>query len=137
MATTKKVKRKRRKKKRYHTGVYISTKTGQHCKYRSGWELQYMQWLDAHVAVKSFVYEGIKIPYVSNLKTGRLRNYFPDFYVEYIDGSLQLVEIKPKRKLANNTVQKKINAAVLWSQAHGATFQVITEVDLKTMGLLK
>lgn len=131
------IKRKRRKKKRYHTGVYVSTKTGQACKYRSGWELVYLQWLDAHAAVKTFGYESVKIPYISNVRSKKLRNYLPDFLVEFTDGSLQLVEIKPKRRVPQATVQKKLKAAQSWCQEHGVTLVVLTEVELKVMGLLK
>lgn len=129
-------KRKRRRKKRYHTGVHVSTKTGQHCKYRSGWELSYLKWLDAHAAVTTFGYESVKIPYVSNIRSGKLRNYLPDFLIEFNDGSKQLVEIKPKRKVAQSVVQKKLKAAEIWCREHGVTLVVITEVELKVMGLL-
>ena len=132
-----KKKRRRRRKKRYHTGVHVSAKTGQACKYRSGWELSYMQWLDAHAAVRTYSYEAVKIPYVSNVRTCKLRNYLPDFLIEYVDGSKQLVEIKPKRKVQHVTVQKKLKAAELYCRAHGISLVILTEVELKVMGLLK
>ena len=131
-----KPRRRRRRKKRYHTGVHVSTKTGRHCKYRSGWELAYLHWLDAHAMVKDFGYESVKIPYVSNLRTGKVRHYYPDFFIEFTDGSKQLVEIKPKKRLSQANVQKKLKAAQEWCQAHGATLLVLTEVELKVMGLL-
>lgn len=131
-----KKRKRRRRKKRYHTGVHVSTKTGQECKYRSGWELSYLKWLDANEAVKHYGYEALKIPYVSNLKTGKLRNYFPDFYVEYVDGTKQVVEIKPKKRVPQATIQKKLKAAEWWCREHGATLVVITEVELKGLGLL-
>jgi hypothetical protein len=129
-------KRVRRRKKRYHTGTYVSTKTGQACKYRSGWELEYLKWLDAHLMVRTFGYESVKIPYVSNLRTGKLRNYFPDFLVEFTDGSKQLVEIKPSKRLVQAGVKKKLEAAERWCQAHGVSLVVLTERELKVMGLL-
>ena len=128
--------KKRRRKKRYHTGTYVSFKTGAECKYRSGWELAYMKWLDAHAEVVHFGYEAVKIPYVSNLKTGKVRHYFPDFLVTFKDGSKTLVEIKPKKRVSQLAVQKKLKAAEVWCQAHGASLQVITECELKVMGLL-
>lgn len=128
--------RKRPRKKRYHTGVYVSTKTGQHCKYRSGWELKYLVWLDSDPNVIDFGYEALKIPYVSNLRTGKLRNYLPDFFVKYFDGTSQVVEIKPKRKVMQATVQKKLKAAEGWCKANGSTLVILTEVDLKALGLM-
>ena len=129
-------KRRRRRKKRYHTGIYVSLKTGQQCKYRSGWELKYLEWLDSHAEVATYGYESVKIPYVSNVRTGKIRNYFPDFLVEFKDGSKQLVEIKPSKRVKQATVQKKLCAAGLWCRVHGVTLVVLTEIELKVMGLL-
>lgn len=132
------MKRRRRKKKgHYHTGTHLSTKTGQACKYRSGWELAYLQHLDQDVMVASFEYEGLIIPYVSNVRSGKLRRYFPDFLVSYVDGTRRLVEIKPSKRLAQAAVAKKLRAAEAWCREHGVTLEVITEVELRAMGLLK
>lgn len=129
--------RKRRKRRgHYHTGVYSSPKAGD-CKYRSGWELLYMQHLDADPAVKSFGYETVKIPYVSNVRTGKLRHYYPDFLVEYADGGRVMVEIKPKRRSLQAKVQKKLKAGQLWCCEHSVSWVLLTEDGLKAMGLLK
>ena len=129
--------KKRRKKRRYHTGVHVSPKTGQECHYRSGWELEYMHHLDANPDVVGYRYEDVRIPYVSNKKTGKVRWYWPDFLVQQRDGEQLLVEIKPKRKLDQDRVQKKLKAAALWCQAHQVTLVVLTEKELKLLGLLK
>ena len=128
--------RKRKRKGHYHTGVHTSPKAGE-CKYRSGWELSYMQYLDGEATVASYTYEQVKIPYVSNVKTGKLRNYFPDFLVVYVDGVQKLVEIKPSKRVTQVKIQKKLKAAETWCSEHGVTLEVITEVELKVMGLLK
>jgi hypothetical protein len=131
------VKRRKRKKKRhYHTGVYKSSKTGAECKFRSGWEEKYMQYLDADASVETWAYERVIIPYVSNKKTGKLRKYYPDFFVSYFDHRKVLVEIKPSKRVTQARVAKKLAAAVLWCQANGATLCVITEIELKGLGLL-
>ena len=95
-----------------------------------------MTWLDANPDVKGYTYECVIIEYVSNVKSGRKRKYFPDFLVEYTDGRKQLVEVKPKRKLGNRVVQKKLLAALDWCRAHGASLEVVTEIELKVLGLL-
>ncbi len=133
---TKRKKRRRRKSGHYHTGLYDSTKGGQ-CKYRSGWEFSYLQFLDANVEVLTFEYEKLKIPYISNIKTGKVRNYIPDILVSYVDGKKHLVEIKPKKRLDQVTVKKKLAAATIWCSAHGVTLEIITEVELRILGLLK
>lgn len=130
-------KRKRKRKGHYHTGVHASPKTGLTCKYRSGWESSYMQYLDASPDVITWAYESIVIPYVSNKKTGKLRNYHPDFLVTYADGHIELVEVKPARRVHQVKVAKKLLAAGDWARAHGVALVVITEVELKQLGLLK
>lgn len=130
------VRKRRRRKKRYHTGVYVSTKTGQECHYRSGWELSYLKHLDADPSVVEFLYETIIIPYISNLKTKKVRRYYPDFFVSYADGHKVLVEIKPKKRLAQARVQKKLAAAEAYCRVHGMTLEVITEHELKGLGLI-
>ena len=62
-------KKKRRRKSRYHRGEYTSVKTGQLCKYRSGWEQKYMEHLDANPDVVEWSYEKLIIEYISNQKT--------------------------------------------------------------------
>lgn len=138
MATIKRRPRRRKngRKGHYITGTYMSTMTGLTCKYRSGWELKFMEFLDQSTIVKTWGYESLKIPYVSNKKTGKLRTYYPDFRVEYYDGSVQIVEIKPSKRLKQVTVQKKIAAAKDWCSAHSAAFVIISEIELKGLGLL-
>jgi hypothetical protein len=131
---------KRRKRKRrghYHTGVHTSPKTGLTCKYRSGWELSYMQYLDTSDAVITWAYESIVIPYVSNKKTGKLRNYHPDFLVTYADGHVELIEVKPAKRVHQAKVAKKLLAAGDYARAHGIALVIITEHELKELGLLK
>lgn len=96
-----------------------------------------MQHLDADPTVASYEYEGLCIQYVSNLKSKRLRKYYPDFLISYTDGSKLLVEIKPKKRVPQPRVQKKLAAAQVWCQEHQVALEVITEVELRVLGLLK
>jgi len=135
MATVKKPRKKKKRKGHYITGSYTSTRSGQVCKYRSGWELKYMEHLDVNPDVISWSYESFTIEYVSNKKTGRVRKYIPDFRVEYVD-KIVIVEIKPSRRLGQPTVKKKMEAAERWCGEHGVALKVITEFELKLLGLL-
>jgi len=130
------VKKRRKRKGHYHTGVHVSTKTGQECKYRSGWELLYMQYLDVDPNVISYEYEKMFIPYLSNKKTGKLRKYYPDFYVVRKDGNF-LIEIKPSKRVSQAKVKKKLDAALIWCSEHSVTLEIITERELKLLGLMK
>ena len=131
----KKTKKRRKKKGRYQRGVYISPVAGE-CKYRSGWELKYMQYLDSNSNVRSWSYEKLIIEYISNKSSGKIRKYYPDFLVEMQDSTKLVVEIKQKRKLDSLIVKKKIQAAEQWCSLNKATFLILTELELKDMGLL-
>jgi len=129
------MKRKRKRKGRYIRGTHVSPIAGE-CKYRSSWELKYMLYLDSHSDVETWSYEKTIIEYVSNQKTKKLRKYYPDFLVEFKDGSRRLIEIKQKRKLEQASVKKKAAAARSWCVEHGATYELLTEIELKNMGLI-
>ncbi len=133
----KKPKKPRRKRvsRRAKRGTYTSVKGGTF-NYRSGWELKYAMWLDACLSVLSYRYEPYPVEYVSNVRTGKVRKYYPDFEVTYVDGMKRLVEIKPKKKTTVAKNVKKFAAARLHCEKNGLTFVVITEVDLKASGVL-
>jgi hypothetical protein len=105
-------------------------------KYRSEWELKYALWLDANLDVSSYRYEPYAVEYISNYRTGKVRKYYPDFEVTRADGSLTLVEIKPLKKMTVVKNVKKFLAAKAFCLLKNMTFSVITEVDLKRLGLL-
>lgn len=132
-------KKKKRKKRgsRYHTGQYSSIKLlNGPIKYRSGWEKLFMEWLDANDDIQSYEYESIVIGYISNFKSQKLRHYYPDLFVHYVDGHNELIEIKPKSKLLHKLVLKKAQAAEVWCKEHNATYKLVTENDLKQLGIL-
>lgn len=128
-------KRRRKKKSRYQRGIHASPIAGE-CKFRSGWEQKYMIFLDAHADVASWSYEKLIIEYISNKSTGKIRKYYPDFYVELKNGTKFVVEIKQKRKLDSANVKKKSEAAKLWCHHHGMTFLMLTEIELKQLGVI-
>ena len=129
--------RKRRKKSRYKRGSHLSPKlTNGPAKYRSGWELAYMQYLDTDDSVLAYSYEPFHIEYVSNIKSGKIRKYFPDLLVIKSD-LVELIEIKPSNKLSKLVVRKKIAAAEIYAPTHNMKFIVITEIELKKLKLIK
>lgn len=127
--------KKKKRKGKYHRGLHISPIAGE-CKYRSGWEQKFCIYLDSHPGVLTWSYEKTVIEYISNKRTGKTRKYYPDFLVEYRDGSKNVIEIKPKRKLTHITVIKKAEAARTWCMTHDATYILLTEIELKNMGIL-
>lgn len=107
------IKRKRRKT-RYHTGIHHSPKCATPVAYRSSWEKAVCCYLDEREDVVKYSYESLVIPYKSNIRSGRIRRYFPDFLVEFADGHKTLVEVKRENQLNNPYVKKKAEAAILW-----------------------
>ena len=139
MVTKKKAavkKPKRRKSRRAKRGTYMSQKGGQ-VNYRSNWEFEFAQWLDTNPEVVSFEYEKLVIPYLSSARSKKMRKYYPDFAVTYTDGRLEILEIKPARKVHQIRNMKKSVAAADWARQNGATYKIITEVELRALGLLK
>ncbi len=92
--------------------------------------------LDASPDVEFWSYEKTVIEYVSNVRTKKVRKYYPDFLVRYKDGRTELIEVKPKRKLEQAVIKKKMTAALLWCAEHGMTYRIVTEIQLKELGLL-
>lgn len=115
-------------------------------KYRSGWELTFMQFCDTNKSVLKWASEAITIPYISPLD-GKRHNYIPDFFVlyqnKYGKQVAEMIEIKPKKQsLIESRVASARDRAVVavnhakWASAMeyckraGLTFRVITEDDL-------
>lgn len=97
--------------------------------------MKYAVHLDNDPNVLSYSYETLKISYVSNVKTGKLRNYKPDFIVER-QGLITIVEIKPTRFLTKRAIIKKLMAGREYAAAHGMAYEVLTEHELRGLGLL-
>jgi hypothetical protein len=118
---------------------------------RSSWERSFMRYLDLHPSVLLWASEEIVIPYYDPTN-GKLRRYFPDFYVELQqkDGSIKIliIEVKPleqtkepqKRKritkryiqevMTYGTNMSKFEAAKEYCEEKGWEFKVITEKEL-------
>jgi len=115
-------------------------------RYRSGWELAFMQFCDNNPSVLQWASEALVIKYKHPL-TGKITNYIPDFFVLYENKfgqkKAELVEIKPKKQSiieskkasARDRAVVAVNhakwaAANAYCKAQGLTFRVITEDDL-------
>lgn len=118
-------------------------------RYRSGWELTFMKFLDSNDHILQWASESIAIPYRHPI-TGKMTQYIPDFLITYRtrDNTVkaELIEIKPK---SQSVIESKMNsrdravvainyskwaAAQKWCNQHGLTFRVITENDMFANG---
>jgi len=121
-------------------------------RYRSGWELTFMMFLDSNDNILQWASESINIPY-RNPITGKQSIYVPDFLITYRDKNNQmraeLIEIKPKKQ---SIIESKASArdravvavnyakwdsATKWCKRQGIIFRVITEDQIFHQGAKK
>jgi hypothetical protein len=76
------------------------------------------------------------VPPLSRQKDSGTSYILPDFLVTLIDGSRQLIEVKPSRRLSNPIVQRKLAVGYLQAVAQAWTFRVVTEQEMFTGPLL-
>ncbi len=136
MATRKKKLGKKRVSRRAKRGTHSSPKCLTAMRYRSSWELKYAALMDADPNVESYRYEPYPIPYVSNVRTGKVRRYWPDFEVTRVDGVKLIVEVKPKKRISNPRNVKKMLAAKLFAEQRGMTYVYVTEDDLRAANIV-
>ena len=105
------VKRRRKRKSHYITGIHHSPKCPTPIKYRSGWELTVAKYLDQCPDVLSYEYESLNIRYAV---AGKYRTYTPDFLVLYKSGKKVIVEVKRADKLTDRMVIAKATARRKW-----------------------
>jgi hypothetical protein len=121
-------------------------------RYRSGWEMTFMLFLDSNDNIVQWASESIRIPY-RNPVTGKQSIYVPDFFITYRDRTnrvrAELIEIKPKKQ---SLIESKMtardgaivavnyakwDAATKWCRRQGITFRVITEDQIFHQGAKK
>ena len=118
-------------------------------RYRSGWELAFMRFLDNNDNILQWASESISIPY-RNPITGKQSIYVPDFLITYRNRNNQMIaeviEIKPKKQSVVESKMKaneravvavnyaKWDSATKWCKKQGLIFRVITEDDLWHQG---
>jgi len=110
-------------------GIYNSEKGGE-IKFKSRDEKYFSMFLDKNPEVKSFKYEKLSINYSID-RDGILvkRNAFPDFLVEFTDGSKALFEIKGEHLFKRESTNDKLKAIKEYCKNNKIDFTIIT-VDI-------
>jgi hypothetical protein len=112
---------------------------------RSSWEVACMKYFDSRSSIIRWGSEEISIPYLNPLDN-KVHNYFPDFFIEYIneEGKVfkEVIEVKPhhesdeksakseRSKTALKVNEAKWKAAVTFCEQKGLTFRVLTEKSI-------
>lgn len=123
-------KKKSTRKPSFRQGTFTSAKCGKDFEYKSGMECNFFECLESDVDVMGYKYEGMKIPYFFQ---GKWHNYIPDLRVEFIDGSVELWEIKPANQTHYEKNKAKWAAANNFCSNMGWNFVVLTEVGLNKL----
>lgn len=105
------------------SGHHHSPKAGK-VHYRSSYELAFFQQLDAEPEVSTYEVETLQIPYKFE---GKKRTYIPDVLIHYVDGTQEIVEIKPEALLDTPENDAKLEAAF---KQYGYQFVIVTEQEL-------
>lgn len=112
--------------------------------YRSSYERTFIEWLESSPKVRHWGSETVRIPYylVSDKK---MHSYYPDYLVEFEDGTKMLIEIKPsnqtKKPLVKNSWAMnewiknmcKWRAAKEFCEARGYKFNIFTEKTIEML----
>lgn len=122
--------------------------------YRSAWERQAFKWLDENPKVVRWGSETVIVPYLSEVDN-KIHRYFTDLVIEFTNGEVFLVEIKPesqtkppkKSKTGKQTRRylkesmtyiknkSKWSAAREYANKRGWKFFIWTEKELKSLGI--
>ena len=143
-------KKKRHRGSKFKTGIFIPENTEKYrppqntlmnsnslgMTYRSSWELKFAQYLDKSDSIEYWSSEPFAIPYISP-KDNKEHRYFIDFVFVLKNGEKHLIEIKPFNQQKCPINQAKWEAATRYCKQIGATFTIVTEVELKKWGLIK
>ncbi len=101
--------------------------------YRSLWERRFMLYCDRCDKIIYWTNEEYYIPYFSP-EDNKWHNYYPDFYIKYVDkkGNIKekIIEIKPASQTYWKVNKAKWKAAEEWCQQRHYEFQVLTEKEL-------
>lgn len=92
---------------------YISSCKNEPVIFRSGLELEFINYCENNPSIKRWASEPIKIKYYSRLDSKEM-NYYPDFIIEKTNGDRIIVEIKPKAQTYKPTVYDNLWSKEAW-----------------------
>lgn len=119
--------------------------------FRSLWELSVMKFIEDNDDIVKWSSE-VEIKYMNQLDQ-KIHRYYIDFYIQYKDGSVALVEVKPKKQCSAPSVPKRktkryINECATWitncskweaakkiCAQNGYSFEIWDEYVIKSKGI--
>jgi hypothetical protein len=86
-----------------------------------------MKLLDFDPLVSMYDYEALSVPYTID---GQVKLYVIDFKVEYVDGTIKLIEVKPECFMKEEINQIKEQAGKLFANDNKFEYATYVEGDL-------
>lgn len=115
------------RKPNFREGYYMSAKNGKEMHYRSGYECDVYECLECLHEVIKYDVEPFKVDYIFE---GDRHEYNPDLSIYFMDGHVEIWEIKPANQTALPKNQAKWAACQHHCEARGWKFMVMTEVGI-------
>lgn len=113
--------------------------------YKSSWERVMMEFLDGNSNIIKWGYEIMSIPYFNPI-TRKKSNYWPDFFVQYVDKTgatrIDMLEVKPRSQVTLESARTKKDklsvvqntakweAAMAFAKMKGIRFRVVDEEQI-------
>lgn len=120
------------KRPKFREGYLTSSKNGgKEMHYRSGMECDVYEYLEAMPEVLSYDVEPFSVQYTFE---GNIHEYNPDLKIQFVDGHIEIWEIKPSNQTHLPKNSAKWTACQQYCETRGYNFMVLTEVG---MGKLK
>lgn len=124
------------RKPSFREGYMTSTKNnGKEFHYRSGYECEVLECLEVIPEILRYEVEPLRggIPY---LFEGKIHHYFPDLFVYFADGHVEIWEIKPENQNDLPVNRAKWDSALPYCESKGWRFVVINEDEIANLKTL-
>ena len=120
----------KKRRPKFREGWHQSTKMGKNFYYRSGYEKTVYELLDSWHNCTAYEVEPFAIPYIHQ---GEQHDYTPDVLVSYLNGFMEVWEIKPANQTLLEKNQDKWFAAQRACEARCWGFKVMTESSINKL----
>ncbi|MCW3491342.1 TnsA endonuclease N-terminal domain-containing protein [Dethiobacter alkaliphilus] len=107
-------------------GFFPSMKVGRSIAFESLLERDFIYLLEFDQNVITFCEQPLTIRYYEN---NREKSYIPDFAVQRLE-SIEIIEVKPKDKLHDEKIQKKLTAGHQYCNTAGYEYLIVTEDNI-------
>jgi hypothetical protein len=114
--------------KKYKSGRFYSNKNKKNLYYRSSYELVAFKMFEQMENVECYEPEPFLIYYTGD--DNKKHIYIPDILITYKNGTKEIIEVKPERRLKETSNILKLKAGKKYALDHNMTYRIITEKTL-------